>query len=74
MGHRTLGMGPSNVCEELHPWTEARYGAQKQRCWVLKWNEPTIAFYEALGARPQEEWSVYRLTDGALRELGSAQG
>ncbi|MFE4636539.1 GNAT family N-acetyltransferase [Streptomyces sp. NPDC056773] len=37
---------------------------------VLKWNEPTIAFYEALGARPQDEWSVYRLTDGALAELG----
>ncbi|KPI04781.1 GCN5-related N-acetyltransferase [Actinobacteria bacterium OV450] len=40
---------------------------------VLKWNEPSIAFYEALGARPQEEWSVYRLADGALRRLGSAQ-
>ncbi|ARE75883.1 GNAT family N-acetyltransferase [Streptomyces sp. Sge12] len=40
---------------------------------VLKWNAPTIAFYEALGARPQEEWDVYRLTDGALKELGGAQ-
>ncbi|MFG2337611.1 GNAT family N-acetyltransferase [Streptomyces yangpuensis] len=38
---------------------------------VLNWNAPTIAFYEALGARPQEEWSVYRLTDGALAELGT---
>ncbi|MFJ3520155.1 GNAT family N-acetyltransferase [Streptomyces sp. NPDC090131] len=36
---------------------------------VLNWNAPTIAFYEALGARPQEEWSVYRLTDGPLAEL-----
>ncbi|KOU18464.1 GNAT family N-acetyltransferase [Streptomyces sp. WM6368] len=40
---------------------------------VLKWNAPTIAFYEALGARPQEEWDVYRLTDGALKELGGAR-
>ncbi|MFH8886912.1 MULTISPECIES: GNAT family N-acetyltransferase [unclassified Streptomyces] len=39
---------------------------------VLKWNAPTIAFYESLGARPQDEWSVYRLTDDALRELGGA--
>lgn len=39
---------------------------------VLNWNEPSIRFYEALGARPQDEWTVYRLTDGALRELGSA--
>ncbi|WP_411151392.1 GNAT family N-acetyltransferase [Streptomyces sp. A30] len=38
---------------------------------VLNWNAPSIAFYEALGARPQDEWTVYRLTDGALRTLGS---
>ena len=38
---------------------------------VLDWNEPSIAFYKALGARPQDEWTVYRLTDTALQELGS---
>ncbi|WP_326694572.1 MULTISPECIES: GNAT family N-acetyltransferase [unclassified Streptomyces] len=38
---------------------------------VLNWNEPSITFYEALGARPQDEWTVYRLTDGALAALGS---
>ncbi|WP_055490529.1 GNAT family N-acetyltransferase [Streptomyces sp. TP-A0356] len=37
---------------------------------VLDWNRPAIEFYEALGARPQDEWTVYRLTDGALAELG----
>ncbi|WRZ13299.1 GNAT family N-acetyltransferase [Streptomyces sp. NBC_00341] len=37
---------------------------------VLDWNAPSIAFYESLGARPQDEWTVYRLTDGALAELG----
>lgn len=37
---------------------------------VLNWNAPSIAFYEALGARPQDEWTVYRLTDGALGALG----
>ncbi|MGP4046403.1 GNAT family N-acetyltransferase [Streptomyces sp. 2A115] len=40
---------------------------------VLDWNRPSIDFYEALGARPQDEWTVYRLTDGALGELGSAK-
>ncbi|MFG2354290.1 GNAT family N-acetyltransferase [Streptomyces sp. NPDC048521] len=39
---------------------------------VLNWNRPAIGFYEALGARPQDEWTVYRLTDGALGALGSA--
>ncbi|MEV6795348.1 GNAT family N-acetyltransferase [Streptomyces sp. NPDC051320] len=38
---------------------------------VLNWNEPSINFYRALGARPQDEWSVYRLTDGALAALGA---
>ncbi|MGW1163170.1 N-acetyltransferase family protein [Streptomyces sp. NPDC002513] len=40
---------------------------------VLNWNSPTIAFYEALGARPQDEWTVYRLTDDALTRLGTGQ-
>ncbi|MER6682381.1 GNAT family N-acetyltransferase [Streptomyces olivaceoviridis] len=39
---------------------------------VLDWNRPAIGFYEALGARPQDEWTVYRLTDESLTALGSA--
>jgi len=37
---------------------------------VLDWNAPSIAFYESLGARPQDGWTVYRLTDAPLEELG----
>ncbi|MFJ8200893.1 GNAT family N-acetyltransferase [Streptomyces sp. NPDC096152] len=36
---------------------------------VLNWNSPAIDFYQAMGARPQDEWTVYRLTDGALKDL-----
>ncbi|WP_367322257.1 N-acetyltransferase family protein [Streptomyces sp. HUAS ZL42] len=36
---------------------------------VLNWNRPAIDFYESLGARPQDEWTVYRLTDEALAAL-----
>jgi GNAT superfamily N-acetyltransferase len=36
---------------------------------VLNWNEPSINFYKALGAVPMDEWTVYRLTDDALRKL-----
>ncbi|MFI5661079.1 GNAT family N-acetyltransferase [Streptomyces sp. NPDC051684] len=39
---------------------------------VLNWNAPSIAFYEAMGARPQDEWTVYRLTDEALKSVGAA--
>jgi GNAT superfamily N-acetyltransferase len=36
---------------------------------VLDWNEPSIAFYQALGAKAMEEWTVYRVTGEALRDL-----
>ena len=38
---------------------------------VLDWNEPSIKFYESLGAIPMEEWTVFRLTGEALKKLGS---
>ncbi|PPV07044.1 N-acetyltransferase [Xanthomonas bromi] len=28
---------------------------------VLDWNQPAIDFYQAVGARPMEGWTVYRL-------------
>ena len=36
---------------------------------VLDWNEPSIAFYGALGAVPMDEWTVYRLSGDALMTL-----
>ena len=36
---------------------------------VLDWNESAIGFYEKLGARPNSEWTTYRLTGDPLREL-----
>jgi GNAT superfamily N-acetyltransferase len=37
---------------------------------VLDWNREAIAFYERLGARPNAEWTVYRLSGEALSSLG----
>ena len=39
---------------------------------VLDWNEPAIRFYEALGARPQSDWTTYRVTGDALVRLAGA--
>jgi GNAT superfamily N-acetyltransferase len=36
---------------------------------VLDWNTPAIGFYESLGARPNDEWTVYRLTGQPLVTL-----
>lgn len=38
----------------------------------LDWNEPAIRFYQSLGAQPQEEWVIYRLTGDALTEFAAA--
>jgi GNAT superfamily N-acetyltransferase len=36
---------------------------------VLDWNEPAIAFYESLGAKPQSEWVRYRVEGDLIRTL-----
>ena len=36
---------------------------------VLDWNEPSIKFYESLGASPVGGWTVYRVTGEALEGL-----
>ena len=38
---------------------------------VLDWNEPAIRFYQRIGARAMDEWTVYRLTGDALKRLAS---
>jgi GNAT superfamily N-acetyltransferase len=48
--------------------------AVERRCgrleWaVLDWNEPSINFYKSLGALPQDEWTVYRVTGDTLAAL-----
>jgi GNAT superfamily N-acetyltransferase len=36
---------------------------------VLDWNQPAIGFYKRLGARPMNDWTVYRLDGDALTAL-----
>lgn len=36
---------------------------------VLDWNEPAIAFYQRIGAVPQDEWRLFRLTGDAIGRL-----
>lgn len=39
---------------------------------VLNWNEPSIAFYQSLGAAPKDEWILYRLTGEPMTALADA--
>ena len=38
---------------------------------VLDWNEPAMKFYRALGAKPNDDWTIFRLTGDALEKLGA---
>src|SRR6266511_2996648 len=40
---------------------------------VLNWNEPAIKFYRALGAKPMNEWTVFRLTRDGIARLAQAE-
>ncbi|MBP3974349.1 GNAT family N-acetyltransferase [Pseudoxanthomonas spadix] len=36
---------------------------------VLDWNQPAIDFYRAAGARPMDQWTVYRMDGQALADF-----
>lgn len=40
---------------------------------VLDWNDDAIGFYRKLGARAQDDWTVYRVTGDALTQLASGE-
>jgi GNAT superfamily N-acetyltransferase len=55
--HRKLGFGRA-LLDHLRTLTPGRVE------WaVLDWNDPSIVFYESLGARPVEGWTRYRWVD-----------
>ncbi len=41
---------------------------------VLNWNEKAISFYRSLGAKPMNEWTVYRLDGMELDKVASLPG
>jgi GNAT superfamily N-acetyltransferase len=41
---------------------------------VLKWNTAAAGFYRSLGARPLDEYSVYRIDEQPLRRLAELAG
>jgi len=39
--------------------------------WCIDWNESSIKFYKEMGAKPMDEWTVYRVDDSALKDLAN---
>lgn len=47
-------------------------GCARMEWAVLDWNEPAVAFYRALGAKAQSEWTVFRLDGRGLERLAES--
>jgi GNAT superfamily N-acetyltransferase len=40
--------------------------------WVLDWNTSAIDFYKSIDAVPQDEWTVFRLTEDKIKTLAES--
>lgn len=58
---RAQGLGKA-LFDAMAEIAKAR-GCGRIEWWVLNWNTPAIDFYKRLGARPMDEWTVYRMTE-----------
>jgi GNAT superfamily N-acetyltransferase len=68
--HRGKGYGRALL---IHLAKIARdRGCGRMEWAVLNWNEPAIQFYRKLGAKPMNEWTVFRLTRGEIAGLADA--
>ena len=66
--HRGRGVGRALLTHLAHLAVER--GCGRLEWAVLNWNHEAIRFYERLGAKPNSEWTVYRLSGEALSALG----
>ena len=66
--HRARGIGRALLKELARLAVERECGRLEWS--VLDWNREAIGFYERLGARPNSQWTVYRLSGEALSALG----
>ena len=67
--HRGHGYGKALLVELARIAVER--GCGRLEWSVLDWNEPSIAFYKALGALPMDEWTTFRVAGPALASLAA---
>ena len=68
--HRGHGAGRALLGHVARVAVERGYGRVELS--VLDWNEPSIGFYRALGARSMSEWITQRFEGDVLRGLASS--
>ncbi len=63
------GKGHGKVLlKELARITVERGCGRLEWC-CLDWNKPSIDFYLSLGAKPMEDWTIYRMTGDELKNF-----
>ena len=62
--YRGKGYGKALLTELARVTVERGCGRLEWSC--LDWNKPSIDFYLSLGAKPMDEWTVYRLAGDTL--------
>ncbi len=67
--HRGLGLGRALLARLATIAVERGY--ERLEWNVLDWNEPALGFYRRLGAEALDDWTVHRLSGGALRALAA---
>lgn len=65
--YRGKGYG-KGLLIQLAKITEERKCGRLEWC-CLDWNKPSIDFYLSMGAVPLDDWTIYRVTGKALKEL-----
>lgn len=65
--HRGLGIGKGLLRRLAQLAVERGCGRLEWR--VLDWNQPSIDFYESLGAQLMREWLLVRMTQGEFARL-----
>jgi GNAT superfamily N-acetyltransferase len=69
--YRGRGIGKAMLLELTKIAAEADCGRMEWS--VLNWNKPSIAFYLSLGAKPMDEWTVYRLDRPGIKKLAESE-
>lgn len=64
---RGQGIGKKLLLEVIKVAKEEGLGRVEWSC--LDWNTPSIKFYESLGAKSMNDWSMYRLTEEQFDDL-----
>ena len=67
--YRGQGYGKALLKHLAKICDEKGYG--RLQWWVLDWNSPAVEFYKSLGAEAMDEWTVYRTSGKALKDLGN---